>query len=515
MRGRPVAALLFLAVALAGCLFDGSEAAKDIRVAIRQPSSVDPVKLRDGAGILVARQVFETMADFDPRTSALVEGMAEWETHDGGSRFVFRLKPGTKFHSGRDVTAEDVRFSLNRLAGKDTGSEVAFLLDSVAGFERVNTTGEATELEGVQALDATTLEIRTSAPWMDFPYVLTHPSTAPIPRGEFEADPGAFERQLIGTGPYSFTAPIQPGRNIQLARVGTPHRGIRRVDFVIYDRTEDAYRDFEEERVTIAEVPPSKIGVARAKHGEAGFAPVSSGIYLGFNLANPKFADVRLRRAISMGIDRVVISESMYAGAISPATGLVPERIPGRNPKACSGDCTRDIAKASALVREVFPEGAPPIAYDHPAGEPNEAIAKSLVADLAEIGIRLEPRSRQAEVTAYFDLIAAGGQEMFLLPWPGEYPHPDWFLNPLFRSGSSDNHTQYSVVEVDDLLNRARAAPNLSERLALYGQIEQRVLADMPVIPVGFFRSRFVASDEIDGFHVDALGGFEISRLGS
>jgi ABC-type oligopeptide transport system substrate-binding subunit len=345
--------------------------------------------------------------------------------------------------------------------------------------------------------------------------VLTHPSTAPIPQQEFEADPSAFERRPIGAGPFSLSGPIESGRNILMSNARARTRGIQRAEFVIYDRTEDAFADFEDDRIDIAEVPPSRIDLARAKYGEAGFSPVAAGIYLGFNLSNAKFADVRLRRAISMGIDRVAIARSIYSGAIESATGLVPEGIPGRNAKACSGDCFRDVATASALVREVFPGGAPAIAYDHPAGGPNEAIAKSLASDLAEIGLTLEPRSRPAEVTAYFDLIAAGGQEMFFHPWPGEYPFADWFLTPLFRSGSVDNHTHYSVAEVDELLRRARGEPNLADRLALYGQIEQRVLADMPVVPIGFFRSRFVASKEVRGFYTDRLGGFEITRFGA
>lgn len=517
MARRTAAVALAAAVWFSGCLFvGGRQPTAIIRIAVRKPSSIDPAKLRDSAGILIARQVFDPLVDFDPLTSSVRPGSATWQIHDGGTRFVFRLKSGARFHNGREVTSEDVRFSLNRLARKDTGSEAAFLLDSVAGFDRVNVTGEALELEGVTTPDARTVEIRTSTAWMDFPYVLTHPSTAPIPRSEFESDPAAFQRQPIGSGAYALTGPIEVGKNILLVSKSEQARGIQRVQFVIYEDPEDEWRDFEEGRLDIAEAPPGKIGLARAKYGEEGFSSVAAGIYLGFNLRNPKFADVRLRRAISLTIDRVQIARSIYGDALVAAKSLIPEGIRGGSGGACGQDCEMDLARAESLVAEIFPQGgAPSVAYDYPAGAPNEAVARSIRSGLADVGLNLEPRVREADVTAFFDLIASGGQELFFLPWPAEYPLADWFLNPLFRSGSPDNHTGYSVPEVDELLVRARSAPQRSERLELYSRIERRVLADMPVIPIGFFRSRFAATAEVEGFYTDRLGSFEIARFGS
>lgn len=445
----------------------------------------------------------------------LQEGSASLEILDGGTRFVFRLRPEARFHNGRQVTADDVAFSLNRLAGKNSGSEAGFLLDSVVGFERVNLTGESNELEGVRVLDPSTLEIRTSSAWFDFPYVLSHPSTAPIPRQEFEGDPASFGGRPIGSGPYALVSTIEPGKNLSLsaARIGSGRPGIDEVEFVIYDRAESAWADFENGIVDIAESPPSKIDFARATYGDSGGLQVAAGIYLGFNLKNPKLGDVRLRRAISMTIDRDGIAESVYARAVVPARSLVPEGIPGGGSRACGIYCDRDMGGARALVAEAFPDGAPPIVYDYPAGPANDAVAAALTADFAQIGLALEPRPREADVTAYFDLIASSGQELFLLAWPAEYPLADWFLNPLFRSGSLDNHTGYSVPEVDELLARARATPERARRLALYAHIERRLLSDMAVVPVGFFRSRFFASHQVRGFYTDRLGGFEIARL--
>ncbi|HVF11626.1 MAG TPA: ABC transporter substrate-binding protein, partial [Actinomycetota bacterium] len=173
-----------------------------LRIAIRQPSTLDPASLRDPAGLLIARQIFEPLVRIDNKTLEIKPALARsWQSLDGGTRYVFKLR-NARFHNGRNVTSEDVRFALNRLARKDTGSEVAFLLETVVGFPAVNGTGTATELEGVKSLDEKTLEIRLSIPWVEFPYVLSHPSTTPIPRQEFEANPAGFKDAPIGSGPY-------------------------------------------------------------------------------------------------------------------------------------------------------------------------------------------------------------------------------------------------------------------------------------------------------------------------
>jgi peptide/nickel transport system substrate-binding protein len=102
---------------------------------------------------------------------------------------------------------------------------------------------------------------------------------------------------------------------------------------------------------------------------------------------------------------------------------------------------------------------------------------------------------------------------MFRLAWPAEYPLADWFLSPLFRSASPDNHMSYAVGAVDESLAKARGTPDPAQRQALYREVERRVLGEMAVIPVGFFRNHHVAGKRVRGFYVDSLGGFEVRRL--
>jgi len=485
----------------------------ELRIGVKQPSSFDPAHLNDPAAILAARQIFETIVMFDPVTLSLKPAISDrWETLDNGSRFIFHLRPGVKFQNGRLLTAEDVRFSLNRLAQRDTGSEIAYLLDQVAGYEAVNKTGVAAELEGIRVIGADSVEFRLIAPWYEFPYVLTNSATAPVPQAEFTANPQAFQKAPIGLGPYKMKAAVAGGGDFALERFDGywgPKPSIPSIAFLVYDQAISAWRDFRAGLVDIAEAPPGSIASARAKFGSAGFSPVAAGIYLGLNLA--KFPDIRIRRAISLAINRASIAHEIYDDVLVPAKELVPRGLKAA-PGACSDYCRYDPSAARSLVAQAYPGGgAPAVGYDYQAGGPQDEFAKSLQTDLAESGlpINLQP----ADLPSLYKKLDDKSQDIFRLGWAADYPRSDWFLAPMFRTGSHDNYTGFSRPEVDELIVKARSEPNPNSRRLLYQQLEKKDLEDLSMIPVGHFRNHFAASSRLRGFYVDQLGGFQMSRF--
>lgn len=478
-------------------------------MAIRPPAAIDPATLRDRSELLVARQLYEPLLRFDPETLELKSGIARsWDVLDGGSRFVFHLRPDARFHDGHPVTAQDAAFALSRLVRRETGSELSFLLEAVAGFAAVRA-GEAAELEGVRALDEVTLEVRIATPWVDFPYVLSHPATAPVPKQGLALDPVGFARKPAGSGAYRVAKPWKPGGDLVLE--ATPgSRGTPRVRFVAIADPDGGWADLQAGRVDIAEVPPGKLAEARNRYGTAGFSPVAAGVYLGFNLKGPKLADLAVRRAVSLAIDRTAIADQVYEEVLVPATSIVPVGIPGRNEMACGPLCKHDPDGARALLAQA-PAGPVTIAFDYPAGATQDALAAAIEHNLADVGIQLQPRPHP--LPEFLDLLEAEGQESFRILWVAEYPLADWFLTPLFAPGARDNHTGYAAPEVGDLLARARSAPGREERLRLYREAEARVMQDLPVVPIGFFRNHYAAGPGVRGLSVDQLGAFDIDRL--
>ncbi|HMC80069.1 MAG TPA: ABC transporter substrate-binding protein, partial [Acidimicrobiia bacterium] len=104
----------------------------ELRVGVRQPSTLDPAMRANPSDLLVARQIYEPLVGFDPETGKLLPRLASsWEVLNGGTGFRFHLRPEARFQNGVTVTASDVAFELNRLARKDTNSSLAHLLKPV------------------------------------------------------------------------------------------------------------------------------------------------------------------------------------------------------------------------------------------------------------------------------------------------------------------------------------------------------------------------------------------------
>ncbi len=486
-----------------------------LRIGIRQPSTLDPVMRANPSDLLIARQIYEPLVGFDPQTGGLVPKLASsWDVGDGGKSFRFHLRPDARFQDGTAVTATDVAFELNRLARKDTNSSLAHLLKPVAAFDQVHGTGEATELSGVKVEDAHTLLVTITDAWYEFPAVLTDPATAPVPADAVRADLAGFMRHPVGSGPYALAAGSALPGDLVLERwkgYWGPAPAVATVRFATGGTSSSVLGDLSGGRLDIGEVPPDAMSKALADFGSRGFTPLAAEIVLGFNVADPSLSDTRLRRAISLAIDRQAIAKKVYGDVLVPADGLVPRGLPGHSDLACTTACAHDPAGAKALVQQVSGTAQPEIGFDYPQGGANDAVAAELISDLAAAGIRLVGRPHSpGDFLATLD---AGSRQMFLLIWVADYPLADWFLTPLFGANSPDNQTGYKDPGVQALITQARSTPDAAARIDLQQKLEQKVLADMPLTPIGFFRNHYAATPKVQGFYVDVLGGFDASRL--
>ncbi|MGH2717760.1 MAG: ABC transporter substrate-binding protein [Candidatus Dormibacteria bacterium] len=515
-----MAVVAAMALLLPACLFSspahqGLGGPNQLRIGIRELSTLDPDLRANPSDLLVADQIFQPMIGFNPKTDQLEPRLASsWQTLDGGSQFVFHLRPSAKFQNGQPVTASDVAFALNRLAQKSTDSSLAYLLSPVAGFDAVNVTGTATTLSGVSVLDDHTLQISLTSPWVDFPYVLTDPATAPIPATAFQANPTTFMQHPIGAGPYELATPSGMPDELVLKRFSGywgAKPAIPSVRFVFNPDPDSVLGDITKGKLDVGEVPSGSMSSALKKLGSRGFTQLAAGLYLGFNLNDPNVGSLPLRQAISLAINRQAIASQVYGNVVVPADSIVPGGLPGHSELACGGDCDYNPSQAKSLVQQAFPNGAPTITLDYPSGDPNNAIASAIAGDLKAVGITLQLNAQSA--SDYLTSLINDSQEMFLQVWVADYPLADWFLTPLFGAGSADNLSGYKDGSVQATLSQARATTNAAQRLSMYASVERSVLSDMAVSPIAFFRNHYAAATRVQGFYVDALGGFEIDRL--
>lgn len=487
-----------------------------ISVAIFDPKSIEPSKVTERWGLLVLKQICQPLLQADPVTGALRPGAAEsWEVSTDAKKFTFHLRPGFKFHNGREVTAEDYIFSLSLFASNKDVQARSFLLEKVAGYRDLRE-GRATGLAGLKAPNPQTLEIETAEPFAELPAVLSHPAAgSAVPKEE--VDKGAeFAAKPVCTGPYMLAEPREAGKDFRLVRfpeyvpeVSAFTRGgpgyADEIQFVVVPDSAEGYRRLLENKVQITPLTPDMLVQARRVRGrlESG----SSGIlaYLGFPVTKPPFDNVLFRRALALSIDRTKIIEGLLAGSRQMPDGFYP---PSAGPVSRRAKCIQTVlpspdlkeAKAALEVSKVVAADVrPKIHYNNGASEHESWLA--VVAEHWKSGLAVESTlnaiADPAGGAAYLDFLVTGADGPYRLGWPVEYPSAEALVGPVFMSDSLDNYAKYSSTVFDDLVKKARAEVDDDKRLDLYVRAGKVLCNDLPVVPMWFGANHYAFSSTI------------------
>ena len=488
---------------------------------------IDPINLQESEGTQVGSVVFDSLTAFDPLTGELLPAAAEsWEPNDDATVWTFNLVQGAKFHNGREVTAKDFKYAWERICNPDNGSEIAYHLEPVKGYQAMQDK-TATELEGVKVVDDYTLEVTLEYGWADFEFVVGHPAFAPVPQEEVEKDVEAFGLMPIGNGPFKMVEPWVADQYIKVEKFADYYGdepNIDAIDFVIISDADTAWLEFQAGNLDFTDIPVGQIESSVAEYGEApdGYtinpgeqvvlgAESATYYYLINNTIEPFKDNVKLRQALNMAIDRQEICDKVYEGVRVPATGMVPPGIPGFVEDQWPG-VTYDVEGAKAMLAEAgFPngEGLPTITLDYNTGSNHDQPALLVQEDLKAIGINTELRG--TEWAAYLDKLDAKDYQIGRLGWIADYPIMDNFLYPLFQSEAANNSSGFNDPAVDAALQEARSTTDVDERLAKYAEIERTIGETYPVIPLAFYRHAQVGSDRVnDGvFSVFSLFSFD------
>jgi ABC-type transport system substrate-binding protein len=496
---------------------DGSPAVRaggTLRVGVVGLGSLDPLDAREPVDVMVADQVFDTLVAYDPGTLEPRPGLAAaWDVNPEQTVFTFRLAEAATFHDGSPVTAADVKFTLERIAAKGSDSPLLAQLEAVAGFGAFRD-GSAPGLAGVETPAVKQVVVRLDRPFATFPAALGHPGFGVVPQVKVIELGTAFKDRPVGSGPFKVSA--VSGEEVQLARA--PRAGGRAAHLdgmrlVRFETTDAAYQAFLKGDVDVAPVPPGHADTEVSPRGQLEARPYLGVVFYAMNLKSPDLADARLRQAVSLAIDRQRIVAEVYKGEVEVATGLVAAGVPGRAADSCGERCEYNPDRAKVLLAEAFPNGGvPEVAIDHDDDPTQTAVAASIKADLDAVGIPSVVRPHP--FVGYPQFLVSGQAELFRLGWVADYPSPDGFLTPLFSSTSPENLTGLATAEVDQTLAAARAEPDAAKRLALYRDVEQKVLDQFVVVPVAQLEVRMAVAKAVQAFTLNPLGSFDGATVG-
>lgn len=498
---------------------------------IAEPAFIDPYDGQESEGVQVINALYDSLADFDPKTSELVPAVAEsWESNDDGTVWTFKLRKGVKFHNGREVTAADFKYAWERIVDPANKSTISYHLSAIKGYDDM-VAGKAKGLSGVVVKGDSTLEVTLSYPFGDFEYVVGHPSLGPVPKEEVDKDPKAFLDMPVGNGPFKMAEPWKHEQYIKLVRNDDyygdePH--LDGVDFMIFKDEETAFTEFTAGNLDFTSIPTGRIKETIQQYGESedGYTIDEGGgrVLLGSELAtyyiciNTKddfLKNVDVRRAISLAINREAIAEEVYEGTRVPATGAVPEGIVGFQENAWEYN-RYDLDEARELLAKAGYQdgkGAPEITLSFNSGVGHEDVMALVQADLNKLGIKSKFDGHEwGEYTDAFINVedgrftAKGTHHLVRLGWGTDYPIMDNFLYPLFSSDSGDNKALYQNADIDRALLEARKTTDAEERTAKYREIERKIGADQPLIAVVNYRHLRVGSQRLRGFVFSPVG---------
>ncbi|OGO52325.1 MAG: hypothetical protein A2148_01515 [Chloroflexi bacterium RBG_16_68_14] len=476
----------------------GGPAAGELRLLGPEPLSLDPHVITESASAVYVVEIFGGLLTLDPELQLQADLAQEIPseanggkviTADGTVTYTFHLRENALFHDRKPVTADDVKYSLERAADPATQSLVAeFFLGDIVGVKE-KLAGEATEVRGVQAVDDLTVAITIERDLPSFLYKLTYPTAFVVDQRQVEGDPN-WSRRPNGTGPYKLEQ-WRLGERIILKANDRYHLGAPKVETVRFLQAGSGITLYEAGDVDVTGVALDDLQRVQDPADPLN-AEYRSGTslaidYIGFNTNSPPFDDPTVRKAFAMAIDKEQIASAIFQGAIPVANSILMPGMAAYNENARAPEFNPDEARR--LLEESKyggPEGLPTISLAESGTGASSGPGTAAIVEMWRDNLGVEVEIEQAETATFFQDVSQGRYQAFLIGWIMDYPAEDDILNIHLDSESPNNDTFYKNPQVDDLLRRALLEPDQQQRIQLYQQAEQIILDEVPWFPLFF-----------------------------
>ena len=464
------------------------------------PPTLDPHLTTDATSAQVIVEVFGGLVTIDKNLDVVPDLAESWDISADGRVYTFRIRPDAVFHDGKPVTAEDVRWSLERVTDPLTEApNVDQYLGDIVGVD-AKLAGDVLEISGVRVINERTIEITIDAPKSFFLAKMTYPTAFVLDRENIEANPKNWFRKPNGTGPFKMTE-YKVGETLILSRHDAYHLGsakVAEVEMILSGGT--SMLMYENDEIDIAGVGLADLDrLLEPSHNLNAeltrAAPSFSVQYIGLNVNEPPLDDVKVRQALNLAIDKREIATIVLGDQVVPAKGILPPGFPGFS-ESVSGYEFDPIKAKQLLLESKYGndlDNLPPITITTPGSfGANVSLDMEVVLAMWEKNLGITTEFQQTEFATFLKDLNKRRFQMFDIGWIADYPDPENFLDILFYSDSSNNHTNYNNPEVDALLEKARVETDETLRFSLYNEVEQTILDDAPWIPLWYSGERYL-----------------------
>ena len=493
------------------------------------PETLDPAlnSAVDGGNTIIT--VFETLLIINENNEA-VPGQAEsWTTSEDGLTWTFTMRDGLKWSDGTDLNAKDFEYSFKRMADPDTAAPYAeTCLGMIDGFEEAagfpDADGNPTVEPNLDALnvkasdDGKTLTIVLAYPCSYFDKIVAFAAMSPVQKATVEANGDAWctsPDTYVCNGPFMITE-WTPSERIVLTKNPNYVGGWDSSKIVSESITllllEDSSASFAAynsgEAVLIKDVPTDEIpSLTKAEDGGDFYVDTILGTYyVSLNLKRDAFKDAKVRRALSLAIDRDYVANTIMQGTYSTADSIVGPGIVDENgyfhdngnAPYISADYEANLAEAKKLLADAgYPngEGYPTLEYSTNDAGYHVPLAEYLQQAWSDLGITLT--ISKMEWSSFTAARRAGEYDVARNGWVMDYNDPSNMLD-LFCSGNGNNDGKYSNPEFDAAIEASRVA-DVSEHFAQLHKAEDILMEDTGCLPIAYYNDYWLQSPALKG----------------
>ena len=457
--------------------------------------------------IFLSEQIFDGLVKLD-KNLHIQPALAEyWEISSDKKVYTFYLRQDVRFHHGKELVADDVRYSLERLLDKKTNSPYyQFFVNRVEGAVDFRE-GKADQVKGYRVVDDLTFEMHLTEPFVSALYLMSMNFCKILPRKKATEEGRDFFRKPSGTGPFMFDFWVRTTKleiaGIRLKQNPEYFQGRPYLDGIEFCSlfTIDHFYNRE-----IDAIPILSTRLLDSEFHLFEDGPLTH-YFLGMSCQISPLNRAAVRKAISYGFDKqAIVKEARDIKYLrAPTDNYIPSHLPGFFPPH-EGE-SYSLAKAKEMlqregfsVEDRFPRVT--VYFDLPRTDEKRKIYRELRDQLRDMGID----SRLDFYDSPEELERSGNPYLIFVERMMSFPDPEDMVRPLFFSKSIFNVFEYSNSNLDRLLQMAEVERSWKKRINLFHKIEELLFADVPAIPLFSHQNRVAVQPYVRGIEYPSLG---------
>lgn len=481
-----------------------------------EPRSLDPAVANGVPEAHCILNLIQGLTRLDEAGKPIPAMAEKWDISDDLKTYTFHLRDA-KWSNGEPVTAQDFVFGWHRALDPKTAGEYAYQLFFVEGAEAFNA-GKSTDFSsvGINALDPKTVQVKLQTPTPFFLSVLAHYAYSPLKEHWIKLHPEWASRpnEYLCNGPFIISEWKHNDRLVYKRNPQYYNAAAVKLDSVVMlmiKNDSTAMLQFEAGKVDLTYTVPLPDLPRLLKEKKAQIKPHLGTYYIGVANQKKPLNDARVRKALSLAINRKQITDAILRGGQQPALAFVPPGIEtgSGDYRKTTGDLFKeDVAHAKKLLADAgYPNGRgfPRIRYLYNDKESHRTIAQALQHMwLTNLGIKLDLDVQEWKV--YSQNKAKHNYQLIRSGWIADYFDPINFLD-MYHSNAGNNDIEYKNPEYDKLIEQSRQTTDTAARMKMLQAAERKLISDdMAILPIYYYNLPLQQKPYVKGLVMNALG---------